>query len=632
MRKNILLVLSSGLLAVIATAALITAATGDTRVADAAMTGDRDRVRSMIREAVDVNAAQGDGMTALHWAALKGDAEMADMLIYAGANLRATTRLGGYTPLYMAAKMGNPAVIERLLKAGADPKTPLPLGLTPLMLAATAGNAESVRLLLQYGADPDAAETEHGQTPLIFAAANNQTEAIKMLVAHGARVDIASTVIVPPAPAARGGGGGAAAGSGGAAVGGRGAAATPVPAPGAAPAASATPATPVTPAAPAAGGRGGAANAAGGNAGGGQAAAAAAGADGAARGGGNNKGGLTPLMYAARQGNEDAARALLDSGANVDAVSGDKSTALLLATINAHFNLAKLLVERGADVNLASVDGATPLYGVVNTQWARHSGYPQPTPKYEKVSYLELMSLMLDKGANPNAPLAKELWYSEYNFALESASAAGTNAFWKCAEVGDVDGMRLLMSRGADPNIASKSGVTPLLMASGAGVHGNDDITAPQGRMAAIHYLVEELHADVNAADSAGAQRAGPTPDQLQQYAVQAATDANNGKPPSEAQIAEQLKQIQQQLAQGAGGYGGKSGGITALHNAAARGDNLMILYLVAHGAKVDAVSNSGSTVVDMANGPRERIQPYPETIALLEMLGAKNNHKCVSC
>ena len=108
-------------------------------------------------------------------------------------------------------------------------------------------------------------------------------------------------------------------------------------------------------------------------------------------------------MYAARQGSLDAAKALLDSGANIDAASADKSTALLFATINAHFDLAKLLVDRGANPNLASVDGAAPLYGVANTQWARHTGYPQPSIKYERVSYLELMKALLDRGADPNA-------------------------------------------------------------------------------------------------------------------------------------------------------------------------------------------------------------------------------------
>ncbi len=582
MRRNLVFGLSISVLAIVGMSILMSAATGDARIADAAMKGDRDSVKAMLKQAQDVNAAQGDGMTALHWAAIKGDAEMADLLIYAGANLKATTRLGGYTPLYMAAKSGSATVVARLLKAGADPKAAALDGITPLMMAATAGEPETIKELLEGGADPNAKESEHGQTALSFAAAFNRAEAIKVLATHGANLNSASTVIVPAAPQ-------------------RGFAATPAPAAGTPAPAGAAPAA----AANGGGGRGGrgaggaapaAANAQGGapaaaggaaaaNGGAAQAAAAAAGADGAARGGGNNKGGLTPLMYAARQGSEAAAIALLDSGADVNAVSGDKSTALLFATINAHFNLAKIFVDRGANPNLASVDGATPLYGVANTQWARHSGYPQPTPKYESVSYMDLMKALLDKGADPNARLAKELWYSEYNFSLESASAAGTTAFWKCAEVGDVDGMKLLVSRGADPNIASRDGVTPLLMASGAGTHGNDDITAPPGRMAALRYLVEDLHADVNAADTGGG-----------------------------------------------GGFGGRGGGVTALHNAASRGDNEMILYLVSKGARPDAVANNGSTVADMANGPRQRIQPYPDTVALLEMLGSKNNHKCVSC
>ena len=72
--------------------------------------------------------------------------------------------------------------------------------------------------------------------------------------------------------------------------------------------------------------------------------------------------------------------------------------------------------------------------------------------------------------------------------------------------------------------------------------------------------------------------------------------------------------------------------GNTAMHNAAARGDNEMIEYLVANGADVRAVNRAGQTTVDMANGPVQRTQPYPDTIKLLEGLGAKNNHKCVSC
>jgi ankyrin repeat protein len=324
-------------------------------------------------------------------------------------------------------------------------------------------------------------------------------------------------------------------------------------------------------------------------------------------------------MYAARQGSTNAVHVLTEAGANLNALNGDKSTALLLTIINGHFDIAKYLVEHGADVNLFSMDGATPLYGVVNTQWARKSFHPQPSTKYEKTSYLELMTMLLDRGADPNVRLYKELWYSEYNFSLESAGAVGTTAFWKCAEVGDIDGMRLLVSRGANPTLASSEGVTPLLMAAGAGVHGNDDISAPVGRLAAVKYLVEEVHLDVNAADIGGNGRIQGNIQEPQQAQQQ-------GQQPQQGQQQAQQQQQQQQ------GFGRPSGGFTALHSAAQRGDNEMIIYLVSKGAKVDAVSKNGVSVVDMANGPRQRIQPYPETVALLEMLGAKNSHKCVSC
>jgi ankyrin repeat protein len=537
--------LSVMLIGILCVSALMVAAT-DTRVADAAMKNDTDSVRSLIKQAADVNGAQGDGMTALHYAALNGNLDMARMLIAAGANVKAATRLGSYTPLFMAAKNGNAGVVGALLKGGADAKAAGSTGLNALMMAATSGDAESIRLLIQGGADPNAVETERGQTALGYAASFNRVEAIQALIKLGADPNQASKLIQPPQPIKK---------------------LFDLQNQQAAQAAGAA-----------------------------QQAAINNGADGVAKGGGNPKGALTPLMYAARQGNLEAAKALLDAGARIDGVNGDRSTALLLATINAHFDIAKYLVERGADVNIASMDGATPLYGVVNTQWARKSFQPQPSPKYEKTTYLELMTSLLDHGAHVNARLTKELWYSEYNRTLESSSAVGTTAFWKCAEVGDVEGMRLLISRGADPTLASEDGVTPLLMAAGAGVHGNDDVSAPAGRLAAIQYMVEEYNDNVNAADGR-ANAAG-------------------------ASVEERVPSL--------GGRVG--GGYTALHNAAARGDNAMILYLVSKGARADAVSRNGTTVVDMANGPRQRIQPYPETVALLEMLGAKNSHKCVSC
>ena len=655
----------------------LSAATTETRVADAAAKGDKDAVRSLIKQAVDVNAAQGDGMTALHWAALNGDAELAQMLLYAGASVKATTRLGGYNPLYMAAKSGHVTVIDTLLNAGADPNGTALDGLTPLMMAASSGNPDAVEALVKRGANVNAKESENGQTPLAFAAAFNRSEVILALLRHGANIDVASKVQDPPKPANRGNGNGqgnniqpaAAAnnnnqaagaqqaaggrggrGGGGGQGGGRGAQARQGAASnnggrgGQAQAAANAPA----------GQRGAApqdANGAQAPAGADDTAAAAAqaaannGNDANGRGGGNPKGGLTPLMYAVRQGNLEATQTLVNNGAGLNALSADKSTALLLATINGHFDIAKFLVERGADVNIASMDGAMPLYGVVNTQWARKSFYPQPTTKYEKTSYLDLLKVMLEHGADPNVRLTKELWYSEYDFSLESSSQIGTTAFWKCAEVGDIDGMKLLVSFGADPNIGNKDGVTPLLMASGSGTHGNDDVMAPSGRLTAVKYLVEELHADVNAADTAGATPAQPAqaaPANGQPAPAAAQADAATPPapaPPPPAQQAAQGQQGQQQQGQqqgqqqqGQGGGRNRDGGYTALHNAAARGDNAMILYLVSKGARIDAVSKNGVTVADMANGPRQRIQPYPETVALLEILGSKNSHKCVSC
>jgi ankyrin repeat protein len=536
----------------------------------------------------------GDGTTALHWAGQNGDAELAQLLLYAGANVRAATRIGGYTPLFMAAKRGSPETVDVLLKGGADPNLKAIDGLTPLMLAAMSGSRDTVRLLIEKGALVNAKETEHGQTPLIFAAAFDRSDVIAELARNGAELNLATDVQQPAArPTFDQGNRGQAQGQPQNQAQGQ-----PAPAAGAQPQRGQRGQRNAVPAAQ-------------------QAAGEPQQQQGQQQQQGNEndrspkspRGGLTALMYAARDGRPNAIKALLDAGADVNARSADKSTALLVATINGHFDEAKYLVERGADVNLPSIDNATPLYGVLHVQWSRESERPQPSIKREQTAYLDLLSLLLDRGADPNAKLGRTLWYTSFGYAYESASDIGTTPFWKCAAVGDIDGMKLLLSRGADPGIANKDGVTPLLIASGAGTHGNDDISAPPGRLAAVKLLVEELHADVNVTDN------GAT-----------------GPRESQAQAGQQQGQQQQGQQQQNQFTGPAASGYSALHNAASRGDNEMILYLVSKGAKVDATSKSGVTVVDMANGPRQRVQPFASTIALLEMLGAKNNHKCVSC
>jgi ankyrin repeat protein len=540
-------------------------------IADAAARGDREAVKALLKNAADVNAAQGDGMTALHWAAMHGDADLAQMLIVAGANIKATTRLGTYTPLYLASQQGHGKVIQALIKAGADVKAGTPNGTTPLMVAAASGEVDAVRALIEAGADVNAKDGVRWQTPIMYAAASNRAAVIELLASKGA--DLKSTSKVSDlANLSREG-----AGFGG--------------------------------------------NPQGGVPGGGQGAQGAGAArrppmPGVDRNYNLNElivahGGLTPLLYAARQGYHEAAGALLKAGADVNAPSaGDQTTPLLMAIINGHFDLAKMLLDKGADPNTMSKQGVSPLYAVLNLEWAPKALYPQPQAhKQQQVGYLDLMKVLLDKGADVNARTRMKVWYSGYSFDLSGVDEIGASVFWRAAYASDIAAMKMLVAAGADPNVPTmkpagrarfgdmlearevvdQSGlppvpiggpsITPLQAAAGAGYGegfgANSHRFAPTGMLAAVKYLVEELGADVNAAD-------------------------HEGK--------------------------------TALHHAAARGDNDMILYLVSKGANVKAVDREGRTTVDMANGPVQRIQPFPETIALLEKLGAKNNHKCVSC
>src|SRR6186713_1816667 len=190
----------SRFLALILSAALAStlAASGPSDIADAAQNKDAAAVKKLLKEGSDVNGAQGDGMTALHWAALNGDAELASMLLFAGANVGAKTRIGGYTPLHLAAQIGNASVIAPLVAAGAQVGMLTATGATALMQAAHSGSADSVRILLENGADPNAKEIANGQTALMFAAASDRLDVVKMLLSRGA--DIAATSRVEDFP------------------------------------------------------------------------------------------------------------------------------------------------------------------------------------------------------------------------------------------------------------------------------------------------------------------------------------------------------------------------------------------------------------------------------------------------
>ena len=428
---------------------------GDSPIADAAMRGDSAQVRALIKQGADVNAAQGDGMTALHWAASRGDLDEARMLVVAGARLDATTRNGNYTPLHLAARSGKPSIVKALLAAGANPNAVTNTGgATPLHFAASEGTPESVSALLDKGAVANARDSAFGQTPLMWAAASNRADAIRVLASRGG--DLAATSQRRQRAEAR-------------QHGARGDAAVHAPHRGDARRRQS-------------GGRGG-----GGARPSWSAEAVArcrrrwwrsrrsgrwragrrprrAGGDSARALNGRglsfgelvgNKGGLTALLYAVREGNVEATTALLKAGADINQVSaGDHSSPLLIATINGHFDLAKVLLDRGANPKLASDAGATPLYATINMQWIPKASYPQPAARHSQtITYLALMEELLNKGADPNVRLTKHLWYMSYIFDLLGVNTAGATPFWRAAYGLDVPAMKLLVAHGADPMI-----------------------------------------------------------------------------------------------------------------------------------------------------------------------------------
>ena len=172
--------------------AQVAVAAVDLPLMDAVRAGDFERARVLIADGVDVNGRDGDGTTALHWAALNDDIETAKALIEAGARVEAANRFDA-TPLALAAENGSAAFIELLLDAGADPDAATPEGQTALMTVSRTGRTDAVRLLLARGAGPNRAESWRGQTALMWASAENNLAAAEALLAGGANVHARST-------------------------------------------------------------------------------------------------------------------------------------------------------------------------------------------------------------------------------------------------------------------------------------------------------------------------------------------------------------------------------------------------------------------------------------------------------
>ncbi|MGQ0767554.1 MAG: ankyrin repeat domain-containing protein, partial [Gemmatimonadota bacterium] len=586
------------------------AASQSTSLADAAMRGDAALVRSLIRSGTPVNTAQRDGMTALHWAAYKGNVEIARLVIAARGSTAASTRIGALAPLHLAAREGHAELVKVLIDARADVHLRTAEGLTALHYAAMSGPETAVRLLIARGAEVDVSEPAWGHTPLMLAAASGRAAAVRALLKAGASTRHAARTLDVTASAAmdrqarqernavlaklreeEGQKANAEWRPVAAQVQAAVRASLAVEKQAASDAAIANDAT----------------------------ATAQEQARLAAQGGAGlddddpsytgllgPQGGHTALLLAVREGHAAVVRELLDGGADINQVSaGDRTSPLLMAAINGQYDVALLLLERGADPNLASDAGATPLYGVINKEWAPTSRTPQPAYHLQqKATYIDVVQALLAARADPNARLRRNLWYTTYNRDNLRVDFAGATPFFRAAYATDVEAMRLLLAAGADPakatlkpaqrarraapeNAAGPApaaqpervdpsglprvpdggpGVYPIHAASGVGYGqgfaANDHRHVQRGWLPAVRFLVEELGADVNARDY---------------------------------------------------------NGFTPLHNAAARGDNEMIRYLVSKGADVRAVARNGMTTADMANGPVQRISPYPETVRLLE-------------
>jgi ankyrin repeat protein len=507
----------------ILTALLLSAMAGtafaQAELADAASTGNSAQIERLLKHGADVNAQQADGATALQWAAYRGDAKLTERLLKAGAKPGLANH-DGATPLWLAAARGDAAVIEALLKGGADANEQLPLGRRPLMLAARSGNVDAVHALLEHGADVNASETERGTNALMQAADQGHAEVMKELIRHGANVAAVSKPVMrdgrtaalgnseDPRRAVRqqaiavlceakppdlqqvriqremlfgasakdtpdadlckgierrglgfvtiaGAGGNHGAGVGGEALAEQGtdgnpvvdASGNPVPAP---PPAS-LPRGRRPPARPPDGGA------------------------------------LTALVYAARTGSIDAARTLLEGGADVNQTTRYGWSPLLAATHNSNYQMAKFLIEHGANVNLANQGGWTPLYLAVDNRNIEGGDYPTRTADMDSLAYI---TYLLDKGADVNWRIT-ESTETRTVFTNQWLNEDGATAFLRAAQSGDLALLKLLIARGADPKINTKLGVTPLAAAAGIGwVEGVTQERSPAETVEAVKYLL----------------------------------------------------------------------------------------------------------------------------------------------
>jgi ankyrin repeat protein len=391
-------------------------------IIEALKTGDIEVARSLVAAGANVNAPQGDGATALHWAAHQNDVDAATLLIAAGADVNATNSLGA-TPLWLAALNGSAPMLELLLGAAANPNTSLIMGETPLMTAARSGNSQSVELLLQQGANVNAVELERGQSALMWAVAQRHANVARLLIENGADLHARTQVWYQLENTA-----------------------------------------------------------------------------GNTNPSGNYRmahGGSTPLLFAARNGDVETARVLIEAGADIQGTEASGASALVIAAHSGHESMALFLLQQGADPNAAGA-GYTALHAAVLR------------------SEVELVRSLLGRGANLSALIEHGTPGRRFSadFSIRS-QLIGMNAFWLAAKYGEVEILNTLLERGADPFYISERGVTTLQVAMGNSgsslVYRRDrignaapNLEAEESRTLELARTLIDLGVEVNAADSRG--------------------------------------------------------------------------------------------------------------------------------
>lgn len=493
-------------------------------LAEAARQGDHAGVRALLQQGLDVNGWSVDGSAALHFAARVGDEALVATLLAAGADLDAPNRYG-QAPLHLAVQMRHAALVQRLLDAGADVEQADGSGETALLIATRLDERSIVEQLLAHGAQVDARDAHYGQTALMLAVREGRAALVSRFLEAGADIN-AKSFAGPEQPRVL---------------------PSDVPV-------------------------------------------------GTSQGVGINRSGLpdrgmrypimgmmSPLMYATRAGNLELVRKLVEAGADIEATDANGITPLIDAIINysivsvrrtppsQHLQVAQYLVEAGANVNAQDWYGQTPLWVAVDIR-NMEMRVNDTTNFVDRDAVFAVIELLLAKGADPN-PRMKE-FPPEKRFIAGTGfngwvDMTGQTPFLRAAIAGDLRVMRLLLEHGADPNLATEDGTTPLMVA--AGISWAFAETFDEGEEALLE-AVKMTHAlgnDVNAVNSMG---------------------------------------------------------LRAIHGAANRGSNSIIEWLAANGAELDVRDNEGRTPIDWAEGvltgARAPIRK-PNTIALLQQLQA---------